>query len=125
MNERSVVTKRIKAALKRKTGKTWSVTGGRGTGYCWLTVHSPKSRRVAHKINPDWNGFDSIPVCVAKTGRTPWIDYISENGDENCYMSDQDREELARVFGLNHPAHHQGHSISPDDWERYMEYIGA
>ena len=36
--ERKDAVKRIKAALKKKTGKTWSVTGGRGTAWGWLRV---------------------------------------------------------------------------------------
>jgi hypothetical protein len=36
----------LKAALKRRSGKTWSVTGGRGTAWGWLTIHVPPSRRA-------------------------------------------------------------------------------
>ncbi len=36
----------IRSALKRRTGRTWSVTGGRGTAYGWLTVHAPPKRRT-------------------------------------------------------------------------------
>ncbi|MBU2177536.1 MAG: hypothetical protein KJ556_20790 [Gammaproteobacteria bacterium] len=125
MNDRTEVTKRIKSTLKKKTGKNWSVTGGRGTAYCWLTVQAPKNRRVAHKRNPDWNGHDSIPACIALTGKPPWIDYISDKPDENLYMNDEDRELLGRVFGMAYPAHHQGLQISPDNWDRYMNYIEA
>lgn len=37
---------RIKKALKARSGKAWSVTGGRGTGWGWLTITAPPARRV-------------------------------------------------------------------------------
>lgn len=36
----------IRTALKRRTGRTWSVTGGRGTAWGWITVTAPPKRRV-------------------------------------------------------------------------------
>lgn len=33
---------RIKAALKARTGKVWSVTGGRGTAWGWITIRAVK-----------------------------------------------------------------------------------
>ena len=39
--DRNVVTKLIKSELKRRSGKTWSVTGGRGTAYGWITITAP------------------------------------------------------------------------------------
>lgn len=35
----------IRAALKRRSGKAWSVTTSRGTGYGWLRIVSPLARR--------------------------------------------------------------------------------
>ena len=125
MNSRTQDAKKIKARLKELTGKAWSVTGGTGTAYCWLTVQAPKSRRVAHGVNPDWDGYDNIPVCIAKTGSPPWIDYISDDPADNLYMGNEDRELLGTVFGLARLAHHQGLSISPDNRDHYMTYIGA
>jgi hypothetical protein len=43
---RAAVIRRIRAALKRRSGKDWSVTGGRGTGYGWLTIDAPPMRRT-------------------------------------------------------------------------------
>lgn len=34
----------IRAALKRRSGKTWSVTGGTGTAYGWITITAPPKR---------------------------------------------------------------------------------
>ncbi len=41
--DRNDAIARLKAALK-KSGKTWSVTGGRGTAWGWLNITAPPSR---------------------------------------------------------------------------------
>ena len=38
--------KAMKAALKARTGKTWSVTRGRGTACGWITITAPAARLV-------------------------------------------------------------------------------
>lgn len=35
----------IRTELKRRSGKAWSVTGGRGTVWGWITVTAPPARR--------------------------------------------------------------------------------
>ena len=42
---RNAVTRRIKAALVKRSGVQWSVTGGTGTAYGWITITAPPSRR--------------------------------------------------------------------------------
>ncbi len=37
---RADAIRRIKAALRTRTGRAWSVTGGRGTAYGWIHVAS-------------------------------------------------------------------------------------
>jgi hypothetical protein len=34
----------IKASLKARSGKPWSVTGGRGTAYGWIRISAPPKR---------------------------------------------------------------------------------
>lgn len=41
---RAVAIKLIREALRKRSGKAWSVTGGRGTAYGWLTIASPPAR---------------------------------------------------------------------------------
>ena len=41
MNRNDTI-KRIKKALRKRTGRPWSVTGGRGTAYGWLTIKAVK-----------------------------------------------------------------------------------
>lgn len=45
MTSRDETIQTIKTALKARSGKTWSVTGGRGTAWGWITVSAPPARR--------------------------------------------------------------------------------
>ena len=36
----------IRKALKRRSDRTWSVTGGRGTSWGWIKIMSPPARRL-------------------------------------------------------------------------------
>lgn len=41
----------IRAALRRRSGKAWSVTGGRGTAWGWITIEAPPARRTwSHRL---------------------------------------------------------------------------
>src|SRR5690348_3399841 len=42
--DRDEAIKTIRAALKRRSGKTWSVRGGTGTAYGWITISAPPAR---------------------------------------------------------------------------------
>lgn len=44
--DRDVAIARIRAALRRRTGRAWSVTGGRGTSWGWIRISAPPARRV-------------------------------------------------------------------------------
>lgn len=44
-SERDETIQAIKAALRRRSGKAWSVRGGRGTVWGWITITSPPARR--------------------------------------------------------------------------------
>ena len=43
-NSRNATIKRIKTALKNRSGKPWSVTGGKGTAWGWIRISSMPSR---------------------------------------------------------------------------------
>lgn len=47
---RAAVIKRIKTALKERSGKCWSVTVGTGTAYGWLTIDAPPARCTCHAV---------------------------------------------------------------------------
>jgi hypothetical protein len=40
----------IRQALKQRSGKSWSVTGGKGTAYGWITIDAPPARRVNNRM---------------------------------------------------------------------------
>ena len=89
---------RIRAALRRRSGKTWSVTGGRGTVYGWLKIDAPPQRRT---FDPDGTGPGQY--------------------EYGC-TSLAERRELAGLLGLPNPIHCQGHSI-PSSNDYYQEYV--
>lgn len=51
--QRDEAIERIKAALKRRSGRSWSVTGGRGTARGWLNVTVPPKQRIDGGMNAD------------------------------------------------------------------------
>jgi hypothetical protein len=42
--EKQAVIAEVKAALKRRSGKEWSVTGGKGTAWGYILVSAPPRR---------------------------------------------------------------------------------
>lgn len=43
----------IRAALRDRSGKPWSVTGGTGTAWGWIRVQAPPARRVEYDYMSD------------------------------------------------------------------------
>lgn len=103
---------RIKKALKERSDRPWSVTGGRGTAYGWITIDAPPRRRT-------WQD-------VKKSPELPCIRESYEERDmgtpDSGHMGPDDRAELGRLFGFENPVHHQGLSI-PSSSAYYAEYI--
>jgi len=108
---RNTVIKRIKTALERRSGKSWSVTGGRGTAWGWLTIDAPPARRT----------FGNRLKVGAVTDRPE--DYEEyDTGKPGGYTSPADRAELGKLLGLDGSAHCQGVSIASSN-QHYREYI--
>ena len=102
--------KRIRTALKKRTGKTWSVKRGRGTGYCWLKVAAPPRRKVGHDENPAWACWD------LDSNEPRYYERPKNERDVMTYTSDADAQIIADIFGK--PRHQcQPMSISPDEHE--------
>ncbi len=108
--ERKEAIAAIKTALKRRSGKTWSVTGGTGTGWGWLTISAPPARCTwKYRLLPghidrshkDWEAYDS--------GETGW------------YISPAERQELADLLGLDSPIHDQGQLVDSMNWENWID----
>lgn len=45
VTDRDPAIARIRRGLRERTGRSWSVTGGRGTAWGWITVTAPPARR--------------------------------------------------------------------------------
>lgn len=97
--DRSEAIKRIKAGLESRSKKKWSVKGGRGTGWGWLRIDAPPSRRTF--------SFDG-----KEDGRPPG----------EGYMSLEDRRELAALLGMQGEIHAQGESV-PSGGDYYEEFV--
>jgi hypothetical protein len=95
----------IRSALRQRSGKTWSVTGGRGTGYGWLRIESPPKRRVCYHVGIG-NECATPERCATYT---------------SGYMSIEDCAELGALMGREH-VHFQGLSV-PSDSDAYRLYI--
>ena len=97
MDRNEAITK-IKAALKRRSGKSWSVTGGTGTAYGWIRIDVlPAQRKYT---------FDGTELTTTPCG----------------YASLAARTELAQLLGFKEPIHPQGRPI-PASYDYYEEYI--
>jgi len=109
--DRNETIKRIKAALKKRSGKSWSVIGGTGTSHGWLTIDAPPARRT-------W-----VSVSTGARDETGSTIYREENHPEEefGYTGPEDREELAKLLGLKSVGH-QGESV-PASNDYYQEYI--
>jgi len=108
--DRKSVIKQIKADLRRRSGKQWSVTGGRGTAYGWLKIDAPPQRRTAifrlkEGMNDLPGNYEEIDTGVANSG----------------HMTPADREELKALLRLD-SIHFQGVDI-PASNAHYEEYI--
>ena len=107
---RNETIKRIKDALKRRSGKSWSVTGGRGTAYGWITIEAVPTRRT-ERTRPIAGHIDTRPE-----------DYEAyDSGTPGGNTTKADRAELAALLGLE-SVHQQGESI-PAGNDYYQEYI--
>lgn len=116
--ERRDAVRRIKTALREITGLAWSVHGGRGTAWGWITVEAPKSRRVSIRDNPAYEDEWETP------DEPRHFEYRRTDGHPNCYTSESDCETLAIAFGRDRVGW-QGVSISPDRREIYVRAIEA
>jgi hypothetical protein len=110
MNDRDETIKRIRTALYRRSGKQWSVKGGRGTSWGWIDISAPPARCTAHSR-----------LKVGATMNRPEDYETVDTGEPDGYMTDTDRAELGRLLGLDHPAHFQGVSVAASS-SHYREF---
>lgn len=53
VTDRDEAIAKIKAALQKRSGKMWSVTGGKGTGWGWIKISAPPKRLVENYYMSD------------------------------------------------------------------------
>jgi hypothetical protein len=107
--DRNAVIARIRAALRRRSGRTWSVTGGTGTAWGWIEVNAPPARRTAHWVQR--------PGTTGEAG-----DYDNlDTGVKGGHITPADAAELAGLLELE-SIHFQGASI-PASSAHYTEYV--
>lgn len=111
--DRNETIKRIKSALQKRSGKAWSVTGGRGTAWGWITIDAPPSRRTwGHRLK-----------AGAPSGSNEREDYEEyDTGKPDGYCSPAERKELGDLLGFSGPVHCQGVSIAASS-DYYREYL--
>lgn len=112
--DRAETIKRIRKALKKRSGKTWSVTGGQGTAWGWLTIDAPPARRTfTHEPKPH--------NTTNEPGAENWDEV--DTGKPGGHTSPDERRELADLLGLESSAHSQGVSIpaGSDYWNEYID----
>ena len=109
--DRNETISKIKAALKRRSGRPWSVTGGRGTSWGWITIDTPPAKRTRR-----WR---------LKPGLPDWPENYEEydSGQPGGSMTAEDAKLLADLLGFDRPVHFQGCSIpaSHDHWREYLD----
>ena len=108
---RDEVIKEIRSALRRRSGRSWSVTGGRGTAWGWIRIDVPPSLRTSH----------AVLKVGAVTSRPEDYEEI-DTGEPGGDMTKADRAILGDLLGLPGPVHCQGESI-PSGGDYYEEYV--
>jgi len=104
--DRAEAIKRIKAGLESRSGKKWSVTGGRGTAYGWLSINAPPAKRTWRYVSGGQAGSFEM----------------YDSGEPGHYSSQADRDELTKLLDLPQRVHCQGESV-PSSGAHYDEYV--
>lgn len=100
--DRANVILRIRLALRKRSGKDWGVTGGRGTAYGWLRISAPPRRMQG-----------ATGRMQGATGRV---------GATFGAMTMADGRELSALLGEGVIVSASGVSV-PDSHDHYREYI--
>lgn len=109
--DRNETIKTLKDALKNRSGKTWSVTGGRGTAWGWIEISAPPKRCTGH-----W----TLKPGHLDRGHEDWE--LTDTGVLGGCMTPKDREELTQLLSLDRLVGSNGESI-PSGGDYYEEYI--
>ena len=108
--QRSEAITRIKAALKRRSGKAWSVTGGKGTAWGWIHIDATPARRT-------WREREVLdPAAPTVPTYEPY-----DTGQPGCCISPADDAELAKLLGFSELK--RGYYVIPASNDYYREWI--
>jgi hypothetical protein len=110
--DRDEAIKRIRTALKKRSGKSWSVTGGRGTAWGWIEIDAPPKRRTWHYV--DTGRKDDYGRAIHEEAEIVEKDF--------GHTSPADRAELGELLGLGRPSNPGGESVAASADHRW-EYI--
>lgn len=72
--DRDLAIAQIRATLKRRTGRLWSVRGGRGTSWGWIRVSAPSDRII------DGRHSDEDVSALAEIFEEPATNFRNANG---------------------------------------------
>jgi hypothetical protein len=97
---RNAVIEAVRAALKERTGKAWSVKGGRGTAWGWIQIDTTPKRATCHTVKK-----------AGAVSNHPDDYERKDTGVPGGVMTDAERAELAGVLGLE-TVHQQGESVA-------------
>jgi hypothetical protein len=86
---RNEIVQTIRAALRKRSGKPWSVTGGTGTAWGWIKISAPPARRTLHA---------RLKAGAAST--SPEDYEMVDTGEPDGNLTEADCLELARLLGL-------------------------
>ena len=88
---RNETIKAIRTALRTRSGKAWSVKGGRGTSYGWITITSPPRRQTVYGYITDEDRVELGELLGVR---------VHHQGVSIPGQSDFHREYVARAAGL-------------------------
>lgn len=121
-NNRDDAIRIIRAELRRRSGKPWSVTGGRGGAWGWITITAPPARRVRKLSNPAWHPSHECDEQHRGACRDI-ARFLDGPLQREGSMSEADLDELCELLSLgNRATHWQGVNI-PASSEHYIEYV--
>ena len=109
--DRNDTIREIRNALKRRSGKAWSVTGGRGTAWGWITISAPPARCT-------WRERQ----IAGSMGRDPGDFELYDSGEPGRCMSPAETAELAALLCIEPHMARQGVSI-PASSDYYREFV--
>lgn len=112
--DRNATIKTIKAALQRRSGKSWSVTGGSGTAWGWIHINAPPARRT----------FKHRERAGVTEYQANWKDQYEEydSGEPGNSMSEAETKQLGDLLGIEVVQASGGVGV-PASYEYRREYL--